>query len=246
MLFLEGLLADVLFRGAGGAAFALHNAKTWQWWHYIAWTSIILLGLEAVAALVHVLGRASGARLLRPRGKHLDELGAVDKIFVAFNRCSTAVFTYHTIQYMWYAPWGARVSWDLLTLDIANGLGALGALYVIYDLFYTLLHRALHVRGIYKYIHKHHHRQKAPTRGNVDAVNVHPFEFLCGEYNHLLALHLVSRFIVPVHTAAAAAFIVSGGVFASLNHTRFDIRIPGVYEVRANTPDAHNFPTCII
>lgn len=58
-------------------------------------------------------------------------------------------------------------------------------LYVVYDLFYTVGHRALHHRSVYKYVHKHHHRQRAPSRGNVDAVNVHPFEFVSGEYNHL-------------------------------------------------------------
>jgi sterol desaturase/sphingolipid hydroxylase (fatty acid hydroxylase superfamily) len=42
-----------------------------------------------------------------------------------------------------------------------------------------------------RFIHKHHHRQKAPSRGTADAINVHPFEFVCGEYNHLLAIYLV-------------------------------------------------------
>lgn len=227
----EGLLADVLIKGAGGAAFAIYNAKTWRWWHYPAWLSIILLGLELVAALVHVLGRVSGAPIIRPRGKHLDEFERLDRLFVAFNRCSTAVFTYHAIQYLWYAPWGARVGWNISELGIASGLVAFVALYVVYDLFYTVFHRALHVRGLYRHVHKHHHRQKAPSRGNADAVNVHPFEFLSGEYNHLLALHLVSKYIVPVHVVAAGAFIVAGGFLASLNHTRFDIRIPIVYEV---------------
>jgi sterol desaturase/sphingolipid hydroxylase (fatty acid hydroxylase superfamily) len=75
-------------------------------------------------------------------------------------------------------------------------------LFVVYDFFYTIGHRVLHHRSIYKYIHKHHHRQRAPSRGNVDAVNVHPFEFVSGEYNHLLrygtkrAEWLTSHFIV--------------------------------------------------
>lgn len=230
-LVADGLLGDFLVKGAGGAAFVLHNAETWQWWHFLALTSIILLGLELLAALVHMFGRASGAPMIRSRGKHLDELEPLDRIFVAFNRCTTAIFTYHVIQFLWYAPWGGRVSWDISALDILNGPGAFVALYVVYDLFYTVFHRILHLRGIYRYIHKHHHRQKAPTRGNVDAVNVHPFEFVSGEYNHLLALYLVSKLVVPVHVITAGAFIVIGGFLASLNHTRFDVRIPGVYEV---------------
>jgi hypothetical protein len=59
------------------------------------------------------------------------------------------------------------------------------------------------------------------ARGNTDAVNVHPFEYICGEYNHLLAVMLV-----PCHAAAALAFVVVGGVLASLNHTRFEVPSP--------------------
>lgn len=227
----DSLLTDVLVKGAGGAAFALHNSQTWQWWHYPAWLTIIMLGFEIVAALVHVYGCVSRARLIRARGKHLDKLSPLDRFFIVINRCSTAVFTYHAIRYLWYAPLGARVDWDYRQLGFANGIGAFIALYVVYDFFYTVFHRALHLRGLYKYIHKHHHRQKAPTRGNADAVNTHPLEFLCGEYNHLIAIHLVSKFVVPVHVISAGAFIVVGGVLASLNHTRFDVRIPIVYEV---------------
>jgi len=112
----------------------------------------------------------------------------------------------------------------LKDITAGNTIGALILLYVVYDFFYTLFHRALHHRSIYKYIHKHHHRQKAPSRGNVDAVNVHPFEFVCGEYNHLLALYLVSHVMqVQVHVLTILVFIVVGGFLASLNHTRFDL-----------------------
>lgn len=243
-----GLLADVLAKGAGGAAFALYNTETWKWYHYPLWLAVILLGLEVVASLVHVFGRKTGAQLIRSRGKHLDDFEPLDNVFVAFNRCSTAVFTYHAIQYLWYASsWsggvGGRVVWDLSCFGLASGLEAFVALYIVYDLFYTIFHRALHLRGVYKFVHKHHHRQKAPSRGNADAVNVHPFEFLCGEYNHLLAIHLIATYVVEVHVVAAAAFVVTGGFLASLNHTRFDVRIPGVYEVRYH--DIHHwYPEC--
>ena len=242
----EGVLADVLLKGAGGAAFSLVNADTWRWYHYPAWLSIILLGFEILATLVHVFGRASRVATIRSRGKHLDEFEPLDKAFVTFNRCCTALFTFHALQYLWYGPWGGRVGWDISELRLATGLGAFVALYVVYDLFYTVFHRVLHLRGLYKHVHKHHHRQKAPSRGNADAVNVHPFEFVCGEYNHLLALHLVSRFVVPVHVVAAGVFIVLGGFLASLNHTRFDVRIPFLYEVRREGGVGHCWPTTVL
>jgi sterol desaturase/sphingolipid hydroxylase (fatty acid hydroxylase superfamily) len=94
---------------------------------------------------------------------------------------------------------------------------------------YTLFHRALHHRAVYACVHKHHHKQKAPSRGNLDAINVHPLEFICGEY-----LHLACVYAVPCHAYAAAVFLAAGGVFASLNHTRFDVNFltAAVYNVK--------------
>ena len=100
-------------------------------------------------------------------------------------------------------------------------------------------------RSIYKLVHKHHHRQHAPSRGNTDAINVHPFEFIVGEYLHLVAVALTGyglqrAFGGTLHVAAVLAFIVAGGVCASLNHTRLDVRLAGgaLYEVRAH--DVHH------
>lgn len=79
---------------------------------------------------------------------------------------------------------------------------------------------------MYPYIHKHHHRQKAPSRANVDAVNVHPIEFLLGEFNHLLSLYLCSTFIFSeIHLCAAFPFVAFGGLLAGLSHTRYDFVI---------------------
>jgi sterol desaturase/sphingolipid hydroxylase (fatty acid hydroxylase superfamily) len=93
---------------------------------------------------------------------------------------------------------------------------------------------------VYRLVHKHHHRQHAPSRGNTDAINVHPFEFVVGEYVHLLSLYLTGRALGSLHGAAALVFIVLGGVAASLNHTRLDVRLGGgaVYDVRAH--DVHH------
>jgi sterol desaturase/sphingolipid hydroxylase (fatty acid hydroxylase superfamily) len=89
------------------------------------------------------------------------------------------------------------------------------------------------------YVHKHHHRQHAPSRGAADALNVHPFEFVVGEYTHLLALLLAARLLGQVHVGAVLVFIVAGGAAATLNHTRLDVRLPlGLYSVKAH--DVHH------
>merc|ERR1719198_1059184 len=114
-----------------------------------------------------------------------------------------------------------------------NKFVALPALYVVYDLPYTVFHRVLHHRSVYRFVHKHHHRQIVPTRGNYDAINVHPFEFVVGEYLHIFAVS-----VVPCHVATVAVFVILSGVLASLNHTRFVVRVPGVYDSKNH--DVHH------
>ncbi|CAM9446850.1 unnamed protein product [Chrysoparadoxa australica] len=219
-------ISPIIFRGAGGAAFVLCNAETWTRWHIVAWIFIIVLGLELVSWLVHLFGRVTASRLIDHRGKHLDQLEPLDIAFVVFNKTLTSLFTFQWLCYMRDAPSGTTVNWNIESIGVASFALSISALYVVYDFFYTVFHRVLHQRWIYRYVHKHHHRQKAPSRGNTDAVNVHPVEFIGGEYNHLLALHLVASYIMPVHAAAAMIFLVAGGFIASLNHTRYDIRAP--------------------
>jgi len=123
-----------------------------------------------------------------------------------------------------------EVIWNLGGVTFMNTIVPLPFIFLIYDFFYTILHWALHIKAIYGYIHKHHHHQKAPSRANVDAVNVHPIEFFLGEFNHLLAVYLYVEYvpIVPkMHAVCVVVFLAVGGVLAGLNHTRFDIVIGG-------------------
>ena len=124
---------------------------------------------------------------------------------------------------------GGKGIWALDELSFANTVLPVPMLFVVYDFFYTLLHWALHVKAVYSFVHKHHHHQKAPSRANIDAVNVHPLEFALGEFNHVLALHLVVGGMplvcyhgIDVSWLGALLFISLGGILAGLNHTRHD------------------------
>lgn len=126
-----------------------------------------------------------------------------------------------------------------------NTLLPLPAFFIVYDAFYAPFHRVLHHRSIYAYVHKHHHRQVVPTRGNNDAINVHPFEFIVGEYLHVITIFLVSRFMLTIHAVACVLFLAMGGALATLNHTRLDVnmlRLPfaeiPIFGVRAH--DTHH------
>jgi sterol desaturase/sphingolipid hydroxylase (fatty acid hydroxylase superfamily) len=111
--------------------------------------------------------------------------------------------------------------------------------FIVYDFFYAPFHRALHHRSVYAYVHKHHHRQVVPTRGNTDAINVHPFEFIMGEYNHVRTIFLVSRYVVRIHAISCVLFLLVGGMLATLN-----VRAPD-HPIRAlDEPAAQAAPPC--
>ena len=188
----------------------------------------ILVSLEILNVWIQFTGRNGwiiGMRNVENgipvRGKHLDELSLKDYLFISLNKAATPPFVYFLMKFMYFeesAVWSVEgMKWDNILLPLPF-------LFIIYDFFYTILHWALHIKAIYGYIHKHHHHQKAPSRANVDAVNVHPIEFFLGEYNHLFAVFLWCRYFgMELHVAAVLIFLTLGGSMASLNHTRFDV-----------------------
>lgn len=152
------------------------------------------------------------------------------------NKLTAAPFVYLYLRYAYYAP---NVSWQLEDCGFANAVLTIPLLFIVYDFFYTILHGGLHIKGIYGLIHKHHHHQKAPSRGNTDAINVHPIEYILGEFNHLFALYLVSTYCCRVHIVAVLAFVIIGGFLASFNHTRDDlVFFGGLYDSKAH--DVHH------
>lgn len=206
----------------------------------ILFGAFILLAFELLQFLVHGSGNWLGTKLIPVRGKHLDELSNKDLLFIGFNKLATAPFVYFFLRYAYFER---NVIWDLSSITLTNTLLPLPVLFVVYDFFYVILHWALHIKAIYGYIHKHHHHQKAPSRANVDAVNVHPIEFFLGEYNHLLALFLCCRvFGFQIHIFGTVLLLAVGGVLAGLNHTRYDIviSIPGLKIYDSKVHDVHH------
>jgi sterol desaturase/sphingolipid hydroxylase (fatty acid hydroxylase superfamily) len=209
--------------------FQLNAVTTWTLPFGLLFASLIWLGMEILSRYVPLI--FGSPSLIPVKGKHLDEFETMDKVYIFINKILTVTFVYHVIQVTYNTE---SIMWDSKDLTLANTLGSLLAFYVFYDYFYMWFHRVLHIRAIYPIIHKHHHRQKAPSRGNLDAINVHPFEYVVGEYLHLLTIYLI-----PCHVFTVAFFIIVGGILASLNHTRLDLNIPfGIYSVKAH--DIHH------
>lgn len=174
------------------------------------------------------------------RAKPLKTLTLKDKVYIAFAKVVTALFVYHIYKFVTDKSL-SRMSVNFLDqVALVRSLCwlpvHLPALFIIYDFFYTLFHWALHWPPIYPLIHKHHHRQMSPFRGNSDAINDHPIEYVSGEYLHLFALYLLTR-ITPVgqvHAMTAILFIFIGGTLASVNHTRINFHIPYMFNVNAH------------
>lgn len=159
------------------------------------------------------------------KGKNSREvLDYLDFLYIAINIAITALYGYH---FHMFAASTDKISWAVDGATIWNTVVTCLLQLGVYDMVYCPFHRALHLPAIYPYIHKHHHRQLAPTRGTIDGINTHPIEFTCGIYLHIFAL-----FIVPCHAYGAALFLLVTSLMASLNHTRWAVKIPGVFDVR--------------
>jgi len=216
----------------------LFGASSWSWWHHIAWVTMNIVGFEMLGVVVRLLEKTPIPKI-PINGPHHDTLGWTDISYIAFNKLSVALFVYHLFQYCWFSE---EVTWsvDNIPIILLNIVVAVPLLFLVYDGFYVLFHRGLHDPLIYKYIHKHHHQQNAPTRGYTDAINAHPFEFVVGQWNHLWSLFLVCRFM-PVHVLSVVSFMIIASMTAGLNHTRLDLGLGSVYQVKYH--DAHHrFP----
>mmetsp|Transcript_126517 Transcript_126517/g.252835 ORF Transcript_126517/g.252835 Transcript_126517/m.252835 type:complete len:267 (+) Transcript_126517:58-858(+) len=208
---------------------------TWQLHHVIAFAVVVTAAAEFLTQLLHTLSAAATRLPMNPK-QHLDKLEARDKTFIFINKVLMVTFMYHMCQLLTAMP---GTKWKVEEATLSNTLLPLIPMYLIFDFFYASFHKLLHLRSIYGYIHKHHHRQVSPTRGHYDAINVHPFEFFVGEY-----LHLVCFWAVPCHIFGIGLFMLGAVTAATFNHMRFDWCIPGVYDskdhlVHHRVPDAN-------
>lgn len=243
----------LVWRIVGVLSFTLYDASSWSWYHYLEWIGLMFLALYILGSLVLLLGEALGyttsATTIPPgTGKAgiLQEFEFIDRLYITFNKLVTCLFTYQVFYYSWYQTNHVQWSFPVHT-SIGSRIGqialSLVCFYVIYDFGYTLFHWGLHHGSVYRYVHKHHHRNCVPFRGNLDAINVHPFEFITGEYNHLFAIHMTSLLFmrysslvfgetVKIHVGVLLFFIIIGGILASFNHTRFAMALPfGIFQV---------------
>jgi len=107
----------------------------------IAFVVLVLAATEALSRVIPLVGGSLVRGRVQARGKHLDVLTFRDFLFVLINRFATVPFAYHLRQTLSVSP---DVRWGRPTL--AGSVLALPALFLVYDLLYSLFHRTLHHR----------------------------------------------------------------------------------------------------
>mmetsp|Transcript_4779 Transcript_4779/g.9584 ORF Transcript_4779/g.9584 Transcript_4779/m.9584 type:complete len:302 (-) Transcript_4779:93-998(-) len=217
---------------------ANYDLREWSYLRSLFFTATLLVQLEFVNTGMKLWYKMGGRTKVTPvRGKHLDELDAKDILFIGCSKMAIPPFIYLLLKWCHNNP--DLIPTTFSTLTFQNSILVIPLLFITYELPYSLAHRFLHLWWVYPYIHKHHHKQKAPSRGNLDAVNVHPIEFHMGEYLHWFAIWFLTKIGLEVHFFAVVTFMFLGGLMASLNHTRFDIAWD-IFGVRLYDPKDHD------
>lgn len=130
-----------------------NDVFTWPLWFTITFSLVITVGMEALTWIID--GIFYSFKKIPVKGKHLDKLETTDLVYISINKLLTVVFAFHVIQMTYATP---TVKWHYQDVNIFNTLGSFVAFYLFYDLLYATFHRILHLRQLYGYIHKHHHR----------------------------------------------------------------------------------------
>lgn len=201
----------------------LQDATHWRPIHF----AVFFLSLAALTEVGAVLmqGLARQSRKYEQKTKqHLDVFTGKDIAFILFNKAVTVLYLYHMLRFVMTSQ---SLTWPWEDATFVKVVLPLCPVYLLYDSMYCLWHRVLHLRQVYGYIHKHHHRQITPSRGHWDAVNVHPIEFVVGEY-----LHLIVFYMVPCHVLTVLVFNVFALLVTTVNHMQYEVRIPWLYDAK--------------
>jgi len=199
----------------------LRDGTTISWYQVVFAGVFIILTLELLAYVEKNGQKWFNIKYIPCRGKHLDDFTPYDDFCIKCNKLGAVIHGFVALRYLYFEE---NLIWGMKNVSFLNILLPVIICYYVYDFFFYVEHLLVHIRGIYELIHKHHHRQQAPTRGNEDAMNVHPIEYFMHRYTHILTVFLVSR-LVEMHLLSAFIYQLSSGLLSCINHTRLDVSL---------------------
>ena len=156
-----------------------------------------------------------------PKPVFQHSINCLDVTYLVINSSIEYVFAQQISFLLWHAPFIARAP-D--RLGLLNSVVAFWSLLVVDDSMYAPLHKLMHHNALYKWVHKHHHRNTFPARGYIDAANEHPVEQIAALTLHWTAVHAVAN-TVGLHVVAVGAHFGFKALGACFNHTGF-VRAP--------------------
>ena len=233
--------ANLLLHRAGSSFAALVNPWELTLGLWLAgWLAVRLALLGFVDGAVWVLGPRLPALPSRvgPKPIFQHTINALDCTYLAINSTIEYVFALQIGRLLWHSD---LVALAPAALGVGNGPVALGLLFYVDDMLYAPLHRFMHHHKVYKWVHKHHHRNTFPSRGYVDAANEHPVEQIAALALHWTALHVVAK-TSGLHVAAVGAHFGLKALGACFNHTGYDMRfiLGGVFEYSVRAHEMHH------
>ena len=210
------------------------------------WDLGILAWLGGYAAIrIALLGFVDGAVWLLapwlpplpsrtgPKPVFQHSINALDVTYLVVNSAVEFVFAQQIGHLLWHSPMIVRAP---AQIGVFNGPLAFWLLLVVDDMLYAPLHRLMHHHHVYRWVHKHHHRNTFPARGYIDAANEHPVEQISALSLHWAAVHIVAS-TAGLHVGAVGAHFGVKALGACFNHTGYDVRVSflGIdYSVRSH------------
>lgn len=188
-------------------------------WLYVTMRLAIFVGLETIAHLICSLLPKLPSRE-GPTQPYQHPVDSRDLVYLFVNSFIEFIFAANLVFFGWHSLLVDRTP---ESLGLLNTVGAVWMILVCDDMLYAPIHRLMHLPAVYKYVHKHHHRNTFPSRGYVDGANEHPFEQMIAMSLHWTALHITAR-TTGLHAAAILAHLVIKALGAIFNHTGSDLQ----------------------
>ena len=161
----------------------------------------------------------------RKKGHHIaqPEFQKTDFAYMLINQFNETLFIRKLIGY-------AAVMPSIQVVSFAGVARVFLSAYLLLktdDFLYWGFHKGLHKnRKLYSKIHLHHHRNEAPCRGYLDAINEHPIEMSIALLINILAINIIFPALV---SQSLFLFLISKASFAIINHMDRNFKIQFLY-----------------